>query len=92
MRDDTLILRCSCSDLGHAIRIGVWDTSGDVPSSFYLEVCTSGIGFWRRVRAAFAHIFTCSGIVYGDVIVCADDAASMRDWIADRVSKQEASA
>ena len=90
MSDNTLILRCSCSELSHAIRIGVWDVTNGEPNSFFLEVCTTGNGhgIWRRIKTAFSHIFARSEIVYGDVIISASDADGLAAWISDARSKQ----
>lgn len=90
MSEDSLILRCSCSELSHAIRIAVWDVSNGEPNSFSLEVCTTGNGhgFWRRVRTAFAHVFNRSEIVYGDVVLSVEDASRLAAWVGRNLTKE----
>ena len=74
-----LTLRCSCSELRHAVQFAIWD---DDDGSVTVELMTTSKPFLKRLREAFRYAFLTEEIVIGDVVLNARQVAQTADWLA----------
>lgn len=73
-----LTLRCSCSEIRHAVQFAIWDDDGSVT----VELMTTSKPFLKRLREAFRYAFRSEEIVIGDVVLDARQVAQTADWLS----------
>jgi nicotinamide riboside kinase len=72
MKNEQLILTCSCGDIVHVIRFTSWDDDGTICIEMLREPKT----FWERLKLLFKKHWAVQ-----DVVLSEDQADELREWI-----------